>query len=117
MTRKWLLLAFILVVSIVAAAAVLRSRGSDQPQTAIATSNLEKPARVGARGRIEPEDGVMVVAAPYFSGRPSLISELRVKEGDWVRAGQVIAILDGWASLEKAVHQSEADVEVARKKL
>jgi hypothetical protein len=45
---------------------------------------------VGSRGRIEPEDGILLVAAPYFAGRPSLIKELRVKEGDWVRSGQVL---------------------------
>src|SRR2546428_10442487 len=77
----------------------------------------DKPLGVGCRGRIEPEDGVILIAAPYFGGRPSLISELRTKESDWVKAGQILAVLDGWQSLEKAVRQSEADVEVARKRL
>jgi HlyD family secretion protein len=117
MKRTWLWISVALVVAITGAAAVLRSRGSAAAQPAAAASVPEKPTGVGARGRIEPEDGVIVVAAPYFGGRPSLISDLRVKENDWVRTGQVIAILDGYASSEKAVHQSEADVEVARMKL
>ena len=77
----------------------------------------DKPTGVGSRGRIEPEDGVIFIAAPYFNGRPSLIAELRVKEGDWVKSGQIIGIVEGAAPLEKALRESEAEVEVARRKL
>lgn len=92
-------------------------RESDQPKSAPVVSVPEKPLGVGSRGRIEPEDGIILVAAPYFSGRPSIMSEIRVKEGDWVRAGQVIGVVDGRIPLEKALRQNEADVEVARTRL
>jgi HlyD family secretion protein len=72
---------------------------------------------VGCRGRIEPEDGILLVAAPWFGGRPSLIKELHIKEGDWVKTGQVLAVLDAWDASEKALHETEADVEVARTRL
>src|SRR4051794_861830 len=113
MSKKWLGLAALLVIGIAGAAVVMRQ--SQQDQMAQVSAAPEKPAGVGARGRIAPEDGVVVVAAPYFGGRPSIVKELRVKEGDRVQAGQMIGILDGYFALEKAVAQSEADVEVARK--
>jgi HlyD family secretion protein len=114
---KWLWLPVLLLITVGGIAMVMLSRRSDQPQSAAALSNSDKPLAVGCRGRIEPEDGVILIAAPYFSGRPSVISELRVKEGDTVKAGQVIAALDGRYSLETALRENEAEVEVARKKL
>ena len=54
-------------------------------------------------GRIEPLDGVRVLAGPSgFSGAGAVISELRVKEGDWVESGQVLAVLD-----DQLLHQAE----------
>ena len=68
-------------------------------------------------GRIEPENGVILVAAPYLFGRPSLVKELRVKEQDRVRAGQLLAILDGKDQLQAAVDQCRARAAVARSRL
>jgi HlyD family secretion protein len=107
----------LLLIAIVGAAAMLRPRQPDSPPQSTLSTGTEKPIGVGCRGRFEPEDGVLVVAAPYFGGRPSLIKDLRVKEGDWVHAGQVLGVLDGFDSSEKAVRQSEADVEVARMRM
>jgi len=48
--------------------------------------------RIAALGRIEPRGGVVRVSGP---SRPSVvISKLRVKEGERVEVGQVIAVLD-----------------------
>lgn len=55
-------------------------------------------------GRIEPLDGVRVLAGPSGSGAASVISEMRVKEGDWVEQGQVMAVLD-----DHRLRQAEAD--------
>jgi HlyD family secretion protein len=107
----------LLLVLVVVAAAVMRPRPADQPTNVVASPVPSNPPGIGARGRIEPEDGVLVVAAPYFSGRPSLIKELRVKEGDSVKAGQVLAVLDSWTTTQKVLAQREADVEVGRMRL
>lgn len=115
-SRKWLWISILLLAAVAGAAAVILPREADLPRAA-ALSIPDTPAGVGARGRIEPEDGIMLVAAPYFEGRPSIMRELRVKEGDSVQARQIIGVLDSWATLEKAVRQSEADVEVARTRL
>ncbi len=72
---------------------------------------------IGCLGRIEPEGGVIHVSAPYFAGRPSLVAELPVKEGDWVQPGQTLAILDSRRQLEAARTQAEARVALARRRL
>jgi multidrug efflux pump subunit AcrA (membrane-fusion protein) len=66
---------------------------------------------------LAPENGVIGVAAPYVFGRPSLVRELRVKDGDRVRAGQPLAILDGNDQLQAALDQCRARVAVARSRL
>src|SRR5262249_35686921 len=53
----------------------------------------------------------------YFSGRPSLVRELRVREGGAVRAGQLIAVLDGRRELEAALGASEARIDLARNRV
>ena len=56
-------------------------------------------------GRIEPLDGVRVLAGPSgSSGAGVVISELRVKEGEWVEKDQVLAVLD-----DQLLHQAEVD--------
>jgi HlyD family secretion protein len=59
-------------------------------------------------GRIEPLDGVRVLAGPSGSnGAGAVISELRVKEGDWVENGQVLAVLDDQLLHQAEVHKQE----------
>ena len=71
-------------------------------------------------GRVEPFDGIHVLAGPSgFTGASAVIAELRVEEGDWVEAGQVLAVLDDYRlrSAEAGLHDSlleEAQVELQR---
>ncbi|MEH6551579.1 MAG: HlyD family efflux transporter periplasmic adaptor subunit [Pseudomonadales bacterium] len=72
-------------------------------------------------GRIEPLGGVILLAGPSgVSGAAAVIAELRVEEGDWVKQGQILAVLDDHA-LRKAevARQKElvADASVRLKRL
>ena len=74
------------------------------------------PRRVAAIGRVEPLDRVVKVSVPSsLSNDP--VRELLVKEGQTVRKGQPVAILESAASLETSVRESQAAVGVAERKL
>ncbi len=63
---------------------------------------------VAAQGLIVPADGLIRVAAPGGRTGQGIVKELKVKEGDAVKAGQIIAVLQGRSA-------AEADVEAARR--
>jgi RND family efflux transporter MFP subunit len=72
-------------------------------------------ARVAALGRIEPRDGVVRIAGPP---RPAVvIRELRVREGDRVNEGQVIATLAGIEVQRADVARLEAELANAEREL
>jgi len=72
---------------------------------------------VSCLGRIEPEDGVIHVAGTYIQGRPPLVESLKVKEGDQVRRGDLLAILVGQRQLQAALEQAHAQTSVAQRRL
>lgn len=74
------------------------------------------PRRIAALGRVEPLDRVVQLSVPASLSQDT-IRDLRVKEGDSVRKGQVLAVLESQPSLERSVRQSAAAVQVARRKL
>jgi HlyD family secretion protein len=71
--------------------------------------------RVAALGRLQPKDGVRVIAGPAQA--VAVVGELLVDEGDPVRAGQVIARLDDAELREAAVQRAEARVANAEAEL
>ena len=68
---------------------------------------------VGCLGRFTPADDVIRVAAPYYQSRPSVVAALHVREGEWVRAGQVIGFLDGKTQVEAERARVAAEVQLA----
>jgi HlyD family secretion protein len=75
------------------------------------------PAGIACLGRIEPKDGIVTVAARALAGEPSVVGELRVHEGDLVKAGQIIAVLDSYRELESTVQSLNAEVAVAESRV
>ena len=74
------------------------------------------PQAVTALGRLEPETEIIKLSAPLALDGDRIL-ELLVKEGDTVKVGQVIAILQSRNQLKNAVVQSTKQVEVAKAKL
>ena len=69
-------------------------------------------------GRIEPLDGVRVLAGPSgFSGGGAVIAELRVKEGDWVEKNQILAVLDDHPLFQAEARRQKELLEEARVRL
>lgn len=71
---------------------------------------------VTALGRLEPETEVIKLSAPLALDGDRIV-EVLVKEGDNVKVGQVIAILQSRDLLKNALIQSMKQVEVAKAKL
>jgi HlyD family secretion protein len=68
---------------------------------------------VTALGRLEPLGEVIKVSAPSSQAGASTIERLMVKEGDRVKIGQPIAVLDNRQRLEAALTKAQEDVKVA----
>jgi HlyD family secretion protein len=71
---------------------------------------------VTALGRLEPKGEVIKLSAPT-SSQESRIDRLLVEEGDRVKAGQVIAILDSRDRLQAAFKRAQEDVRAAQAQL
>lgn len=81
----------------------------------------DEPKPIGARrvaclGRLEPEGKILRLHAPS-TNESSCVQELMVKEGDLIKTGDLIAIMDTHARKQAAVREAEGNVEVARSRL
>ncbi len=71
---------------------------------------------ITALGRLEPHGEVIQVSAPTFL-EGARVEKLLVEETDWVKSGQVIAVLDRRERLQAAFKQAQRQVEVAQARL
>ena len=90
------------------------SISSTQPQLVPVSDSVVRT--VTALGRLEPKGEVIQLSAPA-SSQASRVEQLLVKEGDRVKAGETVAILDSRARASAAVDEAEAQVRVAQAKL
>ena len=74
------------------------------------------PRQVSAMGRIEPLGGISQVSVPSSLSNDR-VREILVKEGQEVRKGQPLAVLESIDTLESSVRKSEAEIRVAESKL
>ena len=88
-------------------------QSSTTPSTAISTPQIKT---VTALGRLEPEGEAIALSAPT-SAEGNRVDQLLVKEGDRVRKGQAIAILNSHDRLQASVMQAQEQVRVAQAKL
>jgi len=87
---------------------------SPTPQAQPTENVAPKTKTVTALGYLEPQGKVIKLAAPSSStGGNSRVEKLLVKQGDRVKAGQVIAVLDSRDRLEASLVEAEEQVNVA----
>lgn len=87
------------------------SSSSETPVNQSATVNY-----VSALGRIEPSGEVIQIApSPNMGG--AKVAELLIKEGDKVKQGQTIAILDDYEKKRASVEAAKSDVKIAEANL
>lgn len=80
------------------------------------TSSPPLPQAVTALGRLEPQGEVIKLSAPS-TAQGARINQLMVKEGQRIRAGDVIAVLDNQDRLQAALERAKGELSVARANL
>lgn len=120
-STRWTVIATI-VTALAFSTATARYIFRFQPSTP-ASSNLAsstpKIRSVAALGHLKPEGEVIYLSAPtVLNGLgSSRVTQLLVKEGDTVKIGQEIAILDNHKNLEAALNLAREQVKVAQTNL
>ena len=113
--RRWWPLALLLFVALAGGVGLWQHK-RQQDQIELRRHQQPLPRRIAALGRVEPLDRVVQLSVPASLSNDA-IRELKVKEGDAVQQGQVLAVLESQQSLERTVAQSAAAVKVAQRKL
>jgi len=94
--------------------------GARQP-IAIPVDRIPSPERVAeiqvgdvlALGELRPRDGIVVVGAPFGSG-DARVKQLLVSEGDKVKVGALLAVLDSIIQYEAALLTAKNNVNTSR---
>ena len=97
----WLLPALLLAVA--AGIGVAQRNAATVP----APVPVQAPGVIVGIGTLLPQDDVITLAPPYGAG-DARIASLKVREGDTVAAGDVLAILDNERSLDAAIQTARA---------
>ncbi len=80
-------------------------------------SSTPSVTNINALGHLEPRGEVIKLSAPTGVQGGSRVEQMRVQEGEHVNKGQVIAILDNFASNQAAVEEAKAKLQEARSNL
>lgn len=85
----------------------------------IVTAQMTQPtiSQVNALGRLQPAGELIKVSAPTDINNSSRIAELLVEEGQLVKAGDIIAILESRDSAQANLNEGRQQVQVALSKL
>jgi HlyD family secretion protein len=100
----------------VGGATIYKFRQASITQPEPVTQTMPTIKTVTALGRLEPGGEIIEISAASGS-EGNRLEELLVKEGDQVKKGDVIAILDSRDRLEAALNQSQEEVKVAQANL
>ena len=95
---------------------VLKFRDIDNQKLATAAIAIPEIKTVTALGRIEPEGEVIKLSAPV-SGEGSRVEKILIQEGDMVKVGQTIAILDNSDRLQAELTEAKAEVRIIQSKI
>ena len=98
------------------ACGVILLAGGCRKSTSSATTT--PPAAVACLGHLIPGEGVIELGAPYsLGGGPCVVAELRVRRGDRVEAGQILAVLHPYQGATADAAAAAAQVKIAEASL
>jgi HlyD family secretion protein len=109
-----LLLSINVVTGIIIFALIHKSSNASQNTLAELPVSEQSIDYVTALGRLEPQGEITHLSAPAANQR---LTELRVKEGDTVTVGQIIAVMDHFEEYQAALDTAQAKVNVAQARL
>ena len=92
------------------------SQVAPKPETKTPVVASSAPQKITALGRIEPRTEIISISAPMLLDSDRVM-QLLVDEGDSVKTGQIIAILESQERLEDNLRQAQEQVKVAASKL
>lgn len=85
-------------------------------ETMALDENRAKSQGISALGRLEPRGEIISLGAPSLS-EGAVIKDLRVEQGDQVRKGQIIAVLDSFDRLQAAWQEANQEVKLKQAEL
>ncbi len=116
LSRYGKVFAIVWVVGLMGSGLYLFGKGQASSVGAAAeSSGLVQAKTVTALGRLEPKGTVIKLSAPT-SNNGNRVDRLLVKEGDRIKAGQTIAILDSRDRLQAALDEAQEQVQLAQAK-
>jgi HlyD family secretion protein len=104
------------LVLILGGATIYRLRQASVSETEVPPPVMPEIKTVTALGRLEPSGEIIEISADSTSSGNRL-EELLVKQGDKVKQGDVIAVLDSRDRLQAALNQSQEQVQVGEANL
>jgi HlyD family secretion protein len=113
---RWVIGVLVTGITFTGAIALYSFSGLQSSQQPASVQTSPQVKKVTALGRLEPEAEVVKIAAPIALDGDR-VRQLLVQEGDRVKAGQVVAILDSQKRLHDAVMQAKEQVKMAQAKL
>ncbi|NEP18841.1 MAG: ABC exporter membrane fusion protein [Leptolyngbya sp. SIO4C1] len=119
--RSWALFSVLITASVLGAPYLtdwFRSRETAEPDSAAVSEPIPTLSAISALGRLEPQGEVTILSAPSsLDGTTTRVEQLLVKEGDWIEAGQVVAVLDIQGRRLAAFKQAQTAVQIAEAEL
>ncbi len=94
----------------------IKWQNSPNQEVQTPATKLPELKTVTALGRIEPQ-GKLIKLSAAMSASGSRVEKLLVKEGDRVKVGQVIAVLDSRDRFQAAFKEAQSEVKVAQANL
>ncbi|WP_244141938.1 efflux RND transporter periplasmic adaptor subunit [aff. Roholtiella sp. LEGE 12411] len=90
-------------------------QAQNNPRDAPVKTEVATSSRVVALGKLVPEGDVIKISV--VNAQDSRVNQILVKEGDLVKANQVIAILQGQNKAEQQLRDAQANVTIKRSQL
>jgi HlyD family secretion protein len=113
--RHWIAGTAAVVVLGTASAALVVSQIRDRASSPPPPVEVTPTEAVTALGRLEPEGEVIKLSVA--NAQDSRVNQLQVEEGDWVEAGQVIAVLQGMDKKQAELSEARRNVAIYQARL